>query len=87
MKPAVGLLVHAASALVLALAALGSGPLVSFAGAPVALLLVAQALAGRALTGGANGGALQGNRTREQAAIDRLLAAWKRVVEENLFVR
>ena len=26
-------------------------------------------------------------RTAEQHAIDRLLAAWRRIVEENLFVR
>ena len=47
MRPVVGLLVHGASALVLALAALASGPLVSFVAAPVAFLLVAQALAVR----------------------------------------
>jgi hypothetical protein len=47
VKRAAGLLVHGASALVLALAALGSGPLASFVAAPVALLLVAQALAVR----------------------------------------
>ena len=47
MRRASGLLVHGASALVLALAALASGPLVSFVAAPVALLLVAQALAVR----------------------------------------
>lgn len=47
MRRASGLLVHGASALVLALAALASGPLVSFLAAPVALLLVAQALAVR----------------------------------------
>jgi hypothetical protein len=47
VRPAVGLIVHGASALVLALAALGSGPLVSFVAAPVALLLVTQALAVR----------------------------------------
>ncbi|MCZ7543291.1 MAG: hypothetical protein M5R40_07005 [Anaerolineae bacterium] len=54
------------------------------------LRLVAQALAGRALTGSpAPGGTgrLGEARTREQGAIDRLLAAWRRVVEENLFTR
>jgi hypothetical protein len=47
VKPAVGLLVHAGGALVLAFAALGSGPLVSFVAAPVVFLLVAQVLAVR----------------------------------------
>lgn len=51
------------------------------------LRLVAQALAGRALTpepGQEDG--IQG-RTQEQQAIDTLLASWKRVVEENLFTQ
>jgi putative DNA methylase len=51
------------------------------------LRLVAQALAGRALTpepGQEDG--MQG-RTQEQQAIDTLLASWKRVVEENLFTQ
>ena len=51
------------------------------------LKLVAQALAGRALSGGdvseGNGGA----RSVEQKAIDRLLAAWRRVVEEAKFMQ
>ena len=51
------------------------------------LRLVAQALAGRALTSNGNGS--NGNgfrpRTHEQQAIDTLLASWKRLVEENLF--
>jgi len=51
------------------------------------LRLVAQALAGRALADEPTPGAMRDARTSEQGAIDRLLAAWKRVVEENLFVR
>jgi len=51
------------------------------------LRLVAQALAGRALAAEPTPGAMRNTRTPEQGAIDRLLAAWKRVVEENLFVR
>lgn len=51
------------------------------------LRLVAQALAGRALTSNGNGS--NGNgfrpRTQEQQAIDTLLASWKRLIEENLF--
>ncbi len=47
MRPAVGVLVHGVSALVLALAVLGSGALVAFVAAPVALFLAAQALAVR----------------------------------------
>jgi len=50
------------------------------------LRLVAQALAGRALAAEPAPGAMRDTRTPEQGAIDRLLAAWKRVVEENLFV-
>ena len=53
----------------------------------VRLRLVAQALAGRALAAEPSPGAMRDTRTPEQGAIDRLLAAWKRVVEENLFVR
>jgi putative DNA methylase len=50
------------------------------------LRLVAQSLAGRTLGGpGTPGGADQ--RTSEQHSLDRLLAAWRRVVEENLFTR
>jgi len=51
------------------------------------LRLVAQALAGRALAAEPSPGMALDARSREQQAIDRLLAAWKRVVEENLFVR
>ncbi|MBN1287266.1 MAG: hypothetical protein JXB47_17840 [Anaerolineae bacterium] len=51
------------------------------------LRLVAQALAGRALAAEPTPGAMRDSRTREQGAIDRLLAAWRRVVEENLFTR
>jgi putative DNA methylase len=51
------------------------------------LRLVAQALAGRALAAEPTPGAMRDTRSAEQGAIDRLLAAWKRVVEENLFVR
>ena len=49
------------------------------------LRLVAQALAGRALTpnAGDSEGGMQ--RTREQSAIDTFLASWKRLVEDNLF--
>ncbi len=50
------------------------------------LRLVAQALAGRALVAEPTPGAMRDTRSAEQGAIDRLLAAWKRVVEENLFV-
>ncbi|MDZ8238648.1 MAG: DUF1156 domain-containing protein [Nostoc sp. ChiQUE01a] len=52
------------------------------------LRIVAQALAGRALT--PELGATQvvnGHRTKEQQQIDTLLASWKRVVEENLFTQ
>ena len=53
------------------------------------LRLVAQALAGRALTSNGNGNGSNGNgfrpRTQEQQAIDTLLASWKRLIEENLF--
>ena len=51
------------------------------------LRLVAQALAGRALTSNGNGSNGNGTRprTQEQQAIDTLLASWKRLVEDNLF--
>ncbi|MEG3936095.1 DUF1156 domain-containing protein [Microcoleus sp. T3_B1] len=52
------------------------------------LQLVAQALAGRALTPEAGG--MEGhttNRTKEQQTIDTLLASWKRLIEENLFTK
>ena len=52
------------------------------------LQLVAQALAGRALTPEAGG--MEGhttNRTKEQQTIDTLLASWKRLIEENLFTQ
>ncbi|MEG4488565.1 hypothetical protein [Microcoleus sp. D2_18a_B4] len=52
------------------------------------LQLVAQALAGRALTPEAGG--IEGhttNRTKEQQTIDTLLASWKRLIEENLFTK
>jgi len=51
------------------------------------LRLVAQALAGKALADEPHPGAALDTRTKEQQAIDRLLAAWKRIIEENLFVR
>jgi len=51
------------------------------------LRLVAQALAGRALAAEPTPGVMRDTRTREQRAIDTLLGAWRRVVEENLFVR
>jgi putative DNA methylase len=57
------------------------------------LLLVAQALAGRALTGNlelSNGDKTDSTnspRMKEQQAIDTLLASWKRTIEENLFTQ
>jgi len=60
------------------------------------LRLVAQALAGRALTdsgignqeSGLNEETIKPNpRTPEQQAIDTLLASWKRTIEENLFTQ
>ena len=57
------------------------------------LLLVAQALAGRALTGNlelSNGDKTEptnSSRMKEQQAIDTLLASWKRTIEENLFTQ
>lgn len=50
------------------------------------LRLVAQSLAGRALTP-EPGQENAAQRTREQAAIDTLLASWKRLVEDNLFTQ
>ena len=50
------------------------------------LKLVAQALAGRVLSGGDSGKDGGGSRSAEQKAIDRLLAAWRRVVEEAQFM-
>lgn len=51
------------------------------------LRLIAQALAGRALTPDSNHRQEEviSQRTQEQQAIDTLLASWKRVIEENLF--
>jgi putative DNA methylase len=53
------------------------------------LRLVAQALAGRALTPNHSRkdtpDPITTQRTREQAVIDTLLASWKRLVEDNLF--
>lgn len=49
------------------------------------LRLVAQALAGRALTPNAGDSESGMQRTREQSAIDTFLASWKRLVEDNLF--
>ncbi|BDA76524.1 hypothetical protein CAL7716_106900 (plasmid) [Calothrix sp. PCC 7716] len=52
------------------------------------LRLVAQALAGRALTPEAGATEVaNSNRTKEQQQIDTLLASWKRVVEDNLFTK
>lgn len=52
------------------------------------LRLVAQALAGRALTPEAGATEVaNSNRTKEQQQIDTLLASWKRVVEDNLFTQ
>lgn len=51
------------------------------------LRLVAQALAGRALTPEIGQETTTAPRTKEQAAIDTLLASWKRLVEDNLFTQ
>ncbi|MBE9146289.1 DUF1156 domain-containing protein [Planktothrix mougeotii] len=51
------------------------------------LKLVAQALGGRALTPEAGTPETVTNRTKEQQAIDTLLASWKRLVEDNLFTQ
>ena len=51
------------------------------------LRLVAQALAGRALTPEAGAEIVNNNRTKEQQQIDTLLASWKRVIEDNLFTQ
>jgi putative DNA methylase len=55
------------------------------------LRLVAQALAGRALTPNhareEDQEAITSQRTHEQSAIDTLLASWKRLVEDNLFTQ
>ncbi len=51
------------------------------------LRLVAQSLAGRALTPETGQESLNPNRTVEQQAIDTLLASWKRAIEDNLFTR
>uniref|UniRef100_A0A7C2C1J6 Uncharacterized protein n=1 Tax=Thermus islandicus TaxID=540988 RepID=A0A7C2C1J6_9DEIN len=51
------------------------------------LRLVAQALAGQPLGRAAGRGDGPAERTREQQALDRLLASWRPVVEETLFTR
>jgi len=51
------------------------------------LRIVAQSLAGRTLAAEPTPGAMVDARTDEQRAIDRLLASWKRVVEDSLFTR
>ena len=51
------------------------------------LKLVAQALGGRALTPETGTTETVSNRTKEQQAIDTLLASWKRLVEDNLFTQ
>jgi putative DNA methylase len=51
------------------------------------LRLVAQALAGRALTPDPSQENGLSPRTKEQAAIDTLLASWKRLIEDNLFTQ
>jgi putative DNA methylase len=51
------------------------------------LKLVAQALGGRALTPETGTTETISNRTKEQQAIDTLLASWKRLVEDNLFTQ
>jgi len=50
------------------------------------LRLVAQALAGRALTPETKQENIT-SRTREQQTIDTLLASWKRIIEDNLFTQ
>ena len=51
------------------------------------LRLVAQSLAGRALTPEPGQEITTAPRTKEQAAIDTLLASWKKLVEDNLFTQ
>ena len=51
------------------------------------LRLVAQALAGRTLISNTGQEVTITPRTQEQRAIDTLLASWKRLVEENLFMQ
>jgi putative DNA methylase len=51
------------------------------------LRLVAQALAGRALTPEPGQETTTAPRTKEQAAIDTLLASWKKLIEDNLFTQ
>ncbi|HAO12933.1 MAG TPA: adenine-specific DNA methylase [Planktothrix sp. UBA8407] len=51
------------------------------------LKLVAEALGGRALTPETGTTETLSNRTKEQQAIDTLLASWKRLVEDNLFTQ
>lgn len=51
------------------------------------LRLVAQALSGRVLSGGREGDPNAAGRTEEQKAIERLLSAWRRVVEEARFMQ
>lgn len=51
------------------------------------LRLVAQALAGRALTPDPSQENGLSPRTKEQGAIDTLLASWKRLIEDNLFTQ
>lgn len=51
------------------------------------LRLVAQALAGRALTPQPGQESTKAQRTKEQSAIDTLLASWKRLIEDNLFTQ
>lgn len=47
------------------------------------LRLTAQALSGKALAGEPTPGAIRDERTREQRAIDTLLASWRRLIDEN----
>lgn len=51
------------------------------------LRLIAQSLAGPALARERAPGSAADTRSHEQHAIDRLLASWRRLVEENLLVR
>ncbi|HEY9807901.1 MAG TPA: DUF1156 domain-containing protein [Halomicronema sp.] len=53
----------------------------------IQLKLVAQALGGRTLTPEAGTTETISSRTKEQQAIDTLLASWKRLVEDNLFTQ
>ena len=50
------------------------------------LRLTAQTLGGKALASEPTPGAVRDERTREQRAIDSLLAGWRRIVDEGKMV-